>query len=461
MKRSTVIRGGIVATPQQSCRADILVRDGVIAAIGDGLPVSSDSKIIDVGGLTVLPGIIDPHSHLWEAGFMSDPDFADSSASAVAGGITTLIDMPLTVPEILDVGAFREKAALGIRTSHADFALHAGVSPDNLSNLEAMWREGCTAFKIFTCDTGCPMAGLTNDDDLSEAIRIIGSFNGLASFHAENNDLLNGNLARLRLDSRTDNLAFVEWRNETVELEAINRILFFASRHRTRVNIVHVTSPTGVALVQQARGNGVDATAETCPHYLYLTSNDIAERGAWVTCAPPMRGEDALEGLRSLVADGSILTVGSDHGPVDPALKRRGSNNILDGQPGLPGNETMVPLLLNLAATGTVSLNRIAEVASEAPAVLYGLYPRKGVIAVGSDADFTIVDPDFCWTVRADDLVGKSGWTPYEGIRIKGKVEFTVIRGNVAAENGRPALEPGRAEFIARNSAENPIGRNN
>ena len=459
MNRSIIIRGGIVATPQQSRRADILVRDGVIAAIGDGLPVGSDSRIIDVGGLTILPGIIDPHSHLWEAGFMSDPDFADSTASAVAGGITTLIDMPLTVPEVLDVGTFREKAALGLRTSHTDFALHAGVSPDNLSGLEAMWREGCTAFKIFTCDTGCPMAGLTNDYDLSEAIRIIGSFNGLASFHAENDDLLNGNLARIRLDNRTENSTFVEWRNETVELEAINRILFFASRYQTRVNIVHVTSPAGVALVQQARGNGVDATAESCPHYLYLTSDDIAERGAWVTCAPPMRGEDARDGLRSLVADGSILTVGSDHGPVDPALKRRGSNNILDGQPGLPGNETMVPLLLNLASEGAVSLNRIAEVASEAPAVLYGLYPRKGAIAVGSDADFTIVDPDYNWTVRADALIGKSGWTPYEGMQISGRVEFTIIRGRVAAENGRPVHEPGKAEFIARGSTEDQTSR--
>ena len=460
MKRSAIIRGGTVATPRQSRRADILVRDGVIAAIGDGLPVSSECSVFDVGGLTILPGIIDPHSHLWEAGFMSDPDFADSSASAVAGGITTLIDMPLTVPEVLDVKTFREKTSLGIRTSHADFALHAGVSPDNLSNLEAMWREGCTAFKIFTCDTGCPMAGLINDDDLSEAVRIIGSFNGLASFHAENNDLLNGNLARLRQDSRTDNSAFVQWRSETAELEAINRILFFASCHQTRVNIVHVTSPAGVALVQQARGNGVDATAETCPHYLYLTSSDIEERGAWVTCAPPMRGEEARDGLRSLVADGAILTLGSDHGPVDPALKRRGSNNILDGQPGLPGNETMVPLLLNLASAGTVSLNRIAEAASAAPAILYGLYPRKGAIAVGSDADFTIVDPDYSWTIRADDLIGKSGWTPYEGMQIKGRVEFTIIRGRAAAENGRPSLEPGRAAFIARNSADNPLGRN-
>ncbi len=447
---SVLIRGGLIVSPRQSIRADILVKDGVIAAIGRDLPVSPAARIIDVGGLTVLPGVIDPHSHLWESGFMSDPDFADSTASAVAGGITTIIDMPLTVPEVLDAETFIEKARLGERTSHTDFALHAGVSPDNLPGLAAMWNEGCTAFKIFTCETGCPMAGLTNDYDLSEAIRVIGSFNGLAAFHAENDDLLNGNLARIRRDNRTDNMAFVEWRNETVELEAINRILFFASCFGTRVNIVHVTSPAGVALVERARADGVNATAETCPHYLYLTSEDIAAQGAWVSCAPPMRGQDARDGMRTLMADGSILTVGSDHGPVDPALKRRGSNNILDGQPGLPGNETMVPLLLNLAASGLVSLNRLAEVAAEAPAILYGLFPRKGVIAVGSDADFTIVDPEYNWTIKAENLVGKSGWTPYEDLRVSGKVELSIIRGRVAAEDGRPVQEPGLAAFVRR-----------
>ena len=447
---SVLIRGGLIVSPRQSIRADILVKDGVIAAIGRDLPVNSAARTIDVGGLTVLPGVIDPHSHLWESGFMSDPDFADSTASAVAGGITTIIDMPLTVPEVLDAETFNEKARLGERTSHTDFALHAGVSPDNLTGLAEMWQEGCTAFKIFTCETGCPMAGLTNDYDLSEALRVIGSFNGLAAFHAENNDLLNGNLARIQRDNRTGNMAFVEWRNETVELEAINRILFFASRFGTRVNIVHVTSPAGVALVERARADGVDATAETCPHYLYLTSEDIEVKGAWVSCAPPMRGRDARDGMRTLMADGTILTVGSDHGPVDPALKRRGSNNILDGQPGLPGNETMVPLLLNLAASGLVSLNRLAEVTAEAPAILYGLFPRKGVIAVGSDADFTIVDPEYNWTIKAEKLVGKSGWTPYEDLCVSGRVELSIIRGRVAAEDGRPVLEPGSAAFVRR-----------
>jgi dihydroorotase-like cyclic amidohydrolase len=164
--------------------------------------------------------------------------------------------------------------------------------------------------------------------------------------------------------------------------------------------------------------------------------------------------------MRALVASGAVLTVGSDHGPVDPAMKRRGSNNILDGQPGLPGNETMVPLLLNLAAEGGCSLERLAALSSEAPARLYGLYPRKGAIAVGSDADFTIVDPDESWTIAADTLIGKAGWTPYEGYAVRGRVRMTVVRGRLVAEDGRVVGEPGGAEFIRRSDAVPASGRN-
>lgn len=446
-----LVSGGTIVTPRGRLKADIAVRNGRIRAIGEDLSASPEAARIDAGGLTILPGVIDPHSHLWEAGFVSGPDFTDSTASAAAGGITTIVEMPLTVPEVLDVAVFEQKAELGRRTSHVDFALHGGVSPDHFDDLEGMWRAGATALKIFTCDTGCAMRGVINDDDLVEALTRIAGFGGLATFHAENDELLVSNLAKLREQGRRDNAAFTAWRTETAELEAINRILFYAGRIGARVNIVHVTSPEGVRLIRRARAEGVQATAETCPHYLYLTEDDIAERGAWVTCAPPMRGPDAMQGMRDLMRDGDILTVGSDHGPVDPELKRRGHNDVFAGQCGMPGNETMVPLLLNLVAEGRMSLERLAEVSSEAPAKLYGLYPRKGAIEIGSDADFTIVDPAEAWTIAQESLIGRAGWTPFEGLAVQGRVRMTVIRGRIVARDGRVVGEPG-ADFIRRAS---------
>ena len=457
MSSSILIRGGTLVTPEGMLAADLEVRDGVIVAIGSNLPVTENVEVFDAAGLHVLPGVIDPHSHLWEAGFMSGPDFEDSTASAVAGGITTIVEMPLTTPEVLDLATFRDKVEIGRRTSHVDFALYAGVRPSNLSDLKPMWDAGAAAFKIFTCDTGCAMHGVINDSDLLAALQTIAGFGGLASFHAENDELLVANRARIDREGRTDNAAFSEWRNETVELEAINRILFYAGRTGAQVNIVHVTSPAGVKLVQQARRNGVDATAETCPHYLYLTEKDIEERGAWVTCSPPMRGPDARDGMRDLVADGTIMTVGSDHGPVDPVLKKRGDNNIFAGQPGMPANETMVPLMLNLVSSGKLSPERLVMALCEGPARLYGLYPRKGAMRIGSDGDLTVVDLSKRWTLGKDSLIGKSGWTPYEGLEVTGRVAATIIRGRVAARDGRPTGPLGKAAFIPRNGAVNAV----
>jgi allantoinase len=451
MTRDLLVRGGTVVTPHGRFEGDIAVRDGCIAAFGQRLDADAATPVLDARGLVVLPGIIDPHSHLWEAGFVSGPDFTDSTASAAAGGVTTIIEMPLTVPEVLDEAVLRDKAALGERTSHVDFALYGGVSPDRLDDLDGMWAAGAAAFKIFTCDTGCAMKGVIDDADLVDAMSRIARLGGLACFHAENDELLVANRRRLAADDRRDNAAFCDWHSETAELEAINRILFYAGRLGTRVHIVHVTSPEGVKLVERARGEGVRATAETCPHYLYLTEDDIAARGAWVTCAPPMRGPVAMAGMRARLDDGSIATIGSDHGPVDPELKLRASNDVFAGQCGMPANETMVPLMLNLAADGFVSLERLAALMAEAPARLYGLYPRKGAIAIGSDGDFTLVDPGERWTIRQAELVGACGWTPFEGVPVTGRVKATVVRGRIVARDGRVTGEPGAA-YVPRQS---------
>lgn len=454
---ATLVSGGTVVTADGRVDADILVDGGIIAAIGRGLAPPAGATVIDVRGLVVLPGIIDPHSHLWEAGFMSGPDFADSTASAAAGGVTTIIEMPLTVPEVLDTATFEGKAALGERTSHVDFALYGGVSPDHFADLPGLWHAGAAAYKIFTCDTGCAMKGVIDDADLVEALTIIASVGGLATFHAENDELLRAGIARLRREGASDNGAWSRWHTELAELEAIARILFYAERIGTRVHIVHVTSPDGVHLVRRARERGVAATCETCPHYLYLTEDDVLERGAWVAVSPPMRSAAARDGMRGLVAGGEVATVGSDHGPVDPELKRRGSNNVLDGQAGMPGNETMVPLMLDLAAKGHLSLERLAALTSEAPARLYGLYPRKGAIRIGADGDFTIVDPAERWTIRQDLLVGRAGWTPFEGLDVTGRVKMTVVRGRLVAEDGRPTGAPFGARFIPRLDAAGAV----
>ena len=444
MSTSVLIAGGTIVSHGGRRRADILVEDGLIAAIGGGLDRPAGTEIIDAVGLHVLPGVIDPHSHFWEAGFAARPDFTDSSASAVAGGITTTIDMPLTEPVVVDEASFRAKIALGERSSHVDFALYGGVTPDNRDDLAAMWNAGAAALKIFTCDTGSTMAGVIEDEDLAAAMATIAGFDGLAAFHAEDAARLDANFAALGAAGAD---AFSRWHDEAAELAALDRILGHAARLGARVHIVHVTSPRGVARIAAARQAGLSASAETCPHYLYLTDADIAARDGWLTCAPPMRDHRALEGLRQAIADGGIATIGSDHCPVDAANKRL---PLLEAQPGLPGNETLVPLMLDLVSQGVITLERMVELTSLAPARLYGLHPRKGSLAPGSDADFTLVDLDRSWAIRGADLVGSAGWTPFEGRTMRGAVAMTIIRGRIAARHGKPVGPPGAGRFIAR-----------
>ena len=190
MTATAIIAGGTVVFPFGRRIVDILVRDGRVAAIGAHLAAPAGTVVIDATGLHVLPGVIDPHSHFWEAGFAARPDFADGSASAAAGGVTTTIDMPLTEPVVVNRDAFDAKVRLGERSSHVDFALHGGVTPYNLGELETMWDAGAAALKIFTCETGSRMTGVTADADLADAMAMIAGFGGLATFHAESAAIL-------------------------------------------------------------------------------------------------------------------------------------------------------------------------------------------------------------------------------------------------------------------------------
>lgn len=441
------LAGGVLVTRHGRQRVDLLAIDGRIAAIGNDLELPSDTVRLDVQGLCILPGVIDPHTHFWEDGFAAAPDFRDGSLSAVCGGITTVIDMPLTEPCVLDVSTLHDKIALGVRTSRVDFALFGGASPTNGDMLELLWRAGVVGFKIFTCTTGCAMEGITRDVDLRDTLARIAHLGALASLHAEDEDRLAANRTEQLQANRYDEAAFLAWHDETAELLAIRRILGHAKAIGTRVNIVHVTSPAGLALITAARDHGVAATAETCPHYLYLGAEDVLAQGSRAACAPPVRERRDIAVMRARVVDGSVLTIGTDHCAVRLDRKRP---PVIDAQPGLPGLETMVPLLLNLVARGELTLERMVEVTSHNTAHLYGLYPRKGSVEIGADADLTIIDLNASWTISADRMVGSAGWTPYEGLTVQGRVEMTVIRGRLVACGGRAVEAAGPAVFIPR-----------
>jgi allantoinase len=443
-----VIRNGTVVTAAEARPADVAVRRGRVAALLPPGSAVTALATLDVAGLHVLPGCVDPHAHLWEPGLCAASDFADGTRAAIAGGITTIIDHPLTIPEVVDRSVFEAKAELGERTAFCDFALHGGITGSNHRALRGLWEAGATGLKTFMCRSGSAIEEL-DDGPLLAALREVGSFGGTVLFHAENQRLMDVNEARLRAAGRRDFMTLAEWRPPEVEAEAINRASYFCELTGTRGVFIHTSVPEGIDMAARARRRGVRVVVETCPHYLYLTTRDLETQGPWIKCQPVVRDPARVAGLWTRLARGDIMMIGSDHGPVEPALKRRGLEDMWETQGGVPSAETMVPLMLQAVADGRLTLPELVSRTSTYAARWYGLYPRKGHIAVGSDADFTVVDLSREWQVRAAELDSPCGWTPYEGWTIRGRVRYTVVRGRTVAEDGKPAASatPGYGRF--------------
>jgi allantoinase len=441
-----LVRGGSVVLPGRVQVADVRVRDGRIVEIGSGLTAAAES-IVDAGGLTVLPGAIDPHGHQWEPGFTSHADFRDVTASAAFGGVTTLLDHPLTPPVVLDLRAFAAKVALGERTSSIDFGLHGGASPGTLDELEGMWRAGATGIKLFTCPTGTQLDGFEDPDALARAFDRLGSIGALALVHAEDAATLGRTAATVHAEGGGQVADFARWHSLEAEATATDRVLDLAERSGAPVYIVHASDPSVVDQVAAARDRGLAAHVETCPHYLHLWSADLAAQGARAMTAPPVRDEIAREGLRQRLGNGMIDTVGSDHCTVGSAGK---SGDTMESViPGLPSLDLFVPLLLDLVATGVLDLPRLAEVTAATPARVFGL-PAKGAIEIGRDADLVLVDPTGSIVVDASRLPSSAGWSPYDGRTLRGSVVETLSRGEPVARDGQPIERAGHGRFVRR-----------
>jgi len=306
------------------------------------------------------------------------------------------------------------------------------------------------------CESGSQVAGL-DSGRLLAAFKEIGSFAGTAILHAEDESMIQANKRLLDAQGRKDYLAFTAWRPAEAEIEAIHRGLILLQDTGARAVFLHTTVPEGVEMVRQARARGQDVWVETCPHNLYLTEEHLAELGPYATYSPPVRSRARVEALWQQLEQGLIITMGSDHGPVDRKLKETGIDNIWKEQFGIPGAETMIPLMLHAVNENRITLERLVAILAENPARLYGLYPRKGVIQVGSDADFTIVDMTERWKIKAQEMNTTCKWTPYENLEIQGRVKATIVRGNPAMQDRQILVEPCFGRFYARNEISGPF----
>ena len=441
-----LIRGATVIGAEGPIRAEIRVQGGRIAGVGTRMDPAG-CEVVDATDLYVLPGAIDGHGHQWEPGFTSPADFGDATASAVVGGVTTLLDHPLTTPLVVTLDAFEAKRRLGARTSLIDFGLHAGASPAHLGELRGLWAAGATGIKVFTCPTGTLLDGFDEPVRLDDLFGELHGIGARALVHAEDASMLASTAAALTAANHVSVTSFPAWHSLAAEQAAVGGILELAERRRVEVLIVHASHPSIVHAVLTARSRGVAAFVETCPHYLVLADPDLAQQGAWAVTAPPVRDSAARDELRRQIQDGSIDTIGSDH----CAIGRQGKDvaRMTEIIPGVPGLDLFLPLLLDLVARGSIDWQSLIRATATTPARLFGLR-QKGAIAIGNDADLVFVDPNREWTVRAADLPGSAGWSPYEGRSLRGSVVETWSRGVPVARGGQPIGRPGHGRFIAR-----------
>lgn len=453
MGRRVIIRGGVLGTEHGLYRADLVVDGERIASITrDASDLEADEQI-DARGMFVLPGGIDVHTHFKDPNTLPLEGFYTGSLGAIAGGVTTVIEMPQAVPVCTDGPSVAVKRLVGEAQSIVDFALWGGAINQSLDQIDEMIDAGVVAIKSFMSSSS-PTFPRATDATLVNVFRHLADLDIPYGLHPENEELLQTGIANLKAEGRTDVMAHAESRPPIVEIEAISRALLFAEKTGGHAYICHCSSIGGLKLIKQAKSRGIRVSVETCPHYLILDEDDLRRLGPFGRCAPAIRSREEVEGIWRFVQDGTIDIISSDHCGFSIESKEAGSENIWDAPLGLSGIQTMLPMMLDeMIYRRNLDIATFVRLMSTNPARVFGLYPRKGSLQVGADADLIIYDPDNPWIVRGGDLLHRHKWSPFEGRGVRGRIVRTIIRGQTVFRHvgySVVSAEPGSGRFLPR-----------
>lgn len=409
------------------------ISEGKIVALAENLRGSARSEI-DARDLVIFPGVIDAHVHFNEPGRTDWEGFATGSRAAAAGGTTTVFEMPLNAhPPTTDRESFELKRAAAEASSLVDFGLWGGLVPGNLSALEALRDCGVVGLKAFMCNSGIGDFPFVDAKTLGAGMRRAAELDLLVAVHAESEEMTSALTGAARAAGRKDVRDYLNSRPIAAELEAIRAAIDLAAETGCRLHIVHVSCGSGVAVVAEARARGIDVTCETCPHYLVLTEQDMERLGAVAKCAPPLRPDDEQRQLRERLRD--LTTIGSDHSPSPPEMKQR--ENFFDVWGGISGCQHLLPLLID----AEISPAEIRRLTSADVAARFRVR-AKGAIAMGKDADFTLVDPKAQEIVTAKSFYYRHQQSPYVGRTLRARVRRTFLRGQMIFEDGKFANRP-------------------
>jgi len=403
------------------------IKDGIITAISK--EKLEAEKVIDAEGKMVLPGTVDPHVHIRAPGHDERETFESGSKDAALGGVTTIIEMPMAAPPPHSPKIVINRMNVADKEVVVDIAFFGAAGTERLDDVIPCAKSGIVAFKTFLHEAPPgrekEFIGLTapNTGDQYELMEKVAQTGVILGFHAENNDMIKKNIARLRSEGKISPIYHGRSRPPVVEIETASKILLFAKKTGARIEMCHISTPEVAELVNEAKCKGVYAIAETCPHYLFLNENALNKVGVFAKCNPPLRSEEERQGMWEMVNDGSIDIIGSDHAPYTKEEKERGSEDIFTPPAGFPGLSTRLPLLFTAVKEGKLEL---------------------------ADADFVIFDPEKKGVISKDKMFTKCRESAlvYNGWKVYGKPEKTIVRGSVVFDNGEITVSPGYGEII-------------
>ena len=456
---SILIRNGTLVLPEGPVRADLRMDGGKITQIGPDLP-AGDSQVVDAAGKLVFPGFIDTHTHFeMNKGLPNETadDWRTGSMAALAGGTTTVLDFAESQRGCSLASALEtwHSRADGVASCHYGF--HMTIKdwdPRIQAELKDMTAAGVTSYKVYMAYDNLRLS----DGVIYEVLKATAAEGAVVGCHCENGDLVTKGIAAQKAAGHLGTQAHPLSRPPLVEAEAVSRYLSIAELAGVPVNIVHLSTRRGLEAVRAARARGQKLYVETCPQYLTLTEEKYSLpgfQGAKYVCAPPLRAGDDLAALWQGVENGEIDTMGTDHCSFDfHGVKELGRDDFSKIPNGLPGVEHRPALMYHFGVgQGRMTVGDLARLLAEQPAKLFGMWPQKGCLAVGSDADVVIFDPARTWTITARDQVQAVDYTPYEGMTLTGRPEAVFLSGALAARDGKVVLE-GKGQFVRRGKSQ-------
>jgi allantoinase len=408
------------------------VRDGRIDGIGPYHDRPAGVRELDAGALVVFPGLVDTHVHVNDPGRTDWEGFESATCAAAAGGVTTIVDMPLnSLPATTTAAALDAKRQAAAGRCHVDVGFWGGVVPGNASELTALADAGVLGFKCFLSPSGVDEFPHVEEADLRAAMPVLARLQLPLLAHAE--------LPSLLVDPSGDPRRYATWlltRPPAAEHGAIDLLIRLAREYGVRVHVVHLASADALPSLRAARAAGVLISVETCPHYLAFAAEEIADGATAFKCAPPIRERQHRARLWDALADGDIDLVASDHSPAPRGLKQLDTGDFVRAWGGIASLQLGLAVVWTGASARGYAVERLADWLCRAPAALAAIGDRKGAIAVGRDADFAIWDPDVVTTVDAAALYHRHPITPYDGARLAGRVHTTVLGGRVIYADG-------------------------